>query len=33
VDVTFSYQSVINPVVGPEIDHASVFSLRLRTTF
>ncbi len=33
VDMTFSYQSVINPVLAPEIDYAAVFSLRLRTTF
>jgi hypothetical protein len=33
VDTTFSYQSVINPVLAPDINHASVFSLRLRTTF
>jgi hypothetical protein len=33
VDVTFSYQSVMNPVANPNNDHASVFSLRMRTTF
>jgi hypothetical protein len=32
VDTTLSYQSVINPVLSG-IDHASVFSLRFRTTF
>jgi hypothetical protein len=33
VDTTLSYQSVITPVLTPSISHASVFSLRLRTTF
>lgn len=33
VDTTFSYQSVINPAFTRDIDHASVFSLRLRVTF
>lgn len=33
VDMTFSYQSVMNPVANPNNDHASVFSLRMRTTF
>jgi hypothetical protein len=33
VDTSLSYQSVINPVLAPDINHASVFSLRLRTTF
>ncbi len=33
VDTTLSYQSVINPALGPEVDHASVFSLRLRAVF
>ena len=33
VDATLSYQSVITPVLAPDIRHASVFSLRLRTTF
>ena len=33
VDMTLSYQSVINPAFTRDIDHASVFSLRLRTTF
>jgi hypothetical protein len=33
VDTTFSYQSVFNPALTRDIDHASVFSLRLRTVF
>ena len=33
VDTSLSYQSVINPVLAPDINHASVFSLRLRTSF
>jgi carbohydrate-selective porin OprB len=33
VDMTLSYQSVINPALDRDNDHASVFSLRLRTTF
>lgn len=33
VDMTLSYQSVINPALDPDNDHASVFSIRLRTTF
>jgi hypothetical protein len=33
VDMTLSYQSVINPALTRDVDHASVFSLRLRTTF
>jgi porin len=33
VDTTFSYQSVIHPALAPDIDHASVFSLRLRSVF
>ncbi len=33
VDTTLSYQSVINPALAPDIDHASVFSLRVRSVF
>jgi carbohydrate-selective porin OprB len=33
VDTTVSYQSVINPALTRDVDHASVFSLRLRTVF
>jgi hypothetical protein len=33
VDTTLSYQSVINPALTREVDHASVFSLRFRVTF
>jgi hypothetical protein len=33
VDTTLSYQSVINPAFNRDDDHASVFSLRLRTSF
>ena len=33
VDMTLSYQSVIHPALGPEVNHASVFSLRLRAVF
>ena len=33
VDMTLSYQSVIRPALDRTNDHASVFSLRLRTTF
>ena len=33
VDMTLSYQSLINLALDPDNDHASAFSLRLRTTF
>jgi len=33
VDMRLSYQSVINPALTRDIDHASVFSLGLRTVF
>jgi porin len=33
VDTTVSYQLIINPALDPSNDNASVFSLRLRTTF
>jgi hypothetical protein len=33
VDITLSYQSVIKPALDPDNDHASVFSLRIRSTF
>jgi hypothetical protein len=33
VDTTLSYQSVINPALTREVDHASVFSLRFRVVF
>jgi porin len=33
VDTTLSYQSVIHPATTREIDHASVFSLRIKTVF
>jgi hypothetical protein len=33
VDTTLSYQSVINPAFDRDNDHASVFSLRFRTSF
>ena len=33
VDTTLSYQSVFDPAFTTEIDQASVFSLRLRTTY
>jgi carbohydrate-selective porin OprB len=33
VDTTLSYQSVIRPALDRDNDHASVFSLRIRTTF
>jgi carbohydrate-selective porin OprB len=33
VDVTFSYQSVIHPALTRDVDHASVFSLRIRSAF
>jgi len=33
VDATFSYQSVFDPALTKEIDQASVFSFRLRTTY
>jgi porin len=33
VDMTLSYQSVFNPALDPDNDHASVFSVRIRTTF
>jgi hypothetical protein len=33
VDATLSYQSVINPAFTTAIDHSSVFSLRLTTSF
>jgi hypothetical protein len=32
-ETRFSYQSVIHPALEPDIDHACVFSLRIRTTF
>lgn len=32
-DMTLSYQSIINPAIDPNNDHASVFSIRLRSTF
>ena len=33
LDTTLSYQSVFSPALTRDIDHASVLSLRLRTTF
>lgn len=33
VDMSLNYQSVINPALDHDNDHASVFSIRLRTTF
>jgi len=33
VDTTLSYQSVIDPALTREVDHASVVSLRLRAVF
>ena len=33
VDTTLSYQSVFDPALTTEVDQASVFSLRLRTTY
>jgi carbohydrate-selective porin OprB len=33
VDTTLSYQSVIRPALDRDNNHASVFSLRIRTTF
>ena len=33
VDVTLSYQSIFQPVLDPDNDHASAFGLRLRTAF
>ena len=33
VDMTLAYQSVFNPALDPDNDQASVFSIRLRTTF
>jgi len=33
LDVTLSYQSFFNPARNPGVDHASVFSIRWRTTF
>ena len=33
VDLTLSYQLVINPALTRDIDHASAFSIRIRTTF
>jgi hypothetical protein len=33
VDMTLTYQSLFNLALDPENDHASAFSLRLRTTF
>ena len=33
VDVTLSYQSIFKPALDPDNGHASVFGLRLRTTF
>ncbi len=33
VDATLSYQSVFDPALTTEIDQASVFSFRLRTTY
>jgi hypothetical protein len=33
VDMTLSYQSVIKPALDPDNDHASAFSIRIRTTF
>ena len=33
VDMTLSYQSIFNPALDLDNDHASVFSMRIRTTF
>ncbi|MEZ0154556.1 MAG: hypothetical protein AB9Q22_06605 [Candidatus Reddybacter sp.] len=33
VDVTLTYHSIINPALDPNNDHASAYSLRLRSTF
>jgi hypothetical protein len=33
VDTTLSYQSVFNPAFDRDNDHASVYSLRIRTSF
>jgi hypothetical protein len=33
VDTTLSYQSIFDPALTTEIDHASAFSLRVRTTY
>jgi len=33
VDMTFTYHAIINPSLDRDNDHASVFSLRLRSTF
>jgi len=33
VDATLTYHSIINPALDPNNDHASVYSLRLRSTF
>jgi hypothetical protein len=32
-DMTLSYQAIINPVLAPDNDYSSAFSLRLRSTF
>jgi hypothetical protein len=32
-DMTLSYQAIINPVLDPDNDYSSAFSLRLRSTF
>ena len=33
VDTTFAYQSVFNPALSRELNHASAFSLRIRAAF
>jgi hypothetical protein len=33
VDVTLTYQSIFNPILDPDNNHASAFGLRIRTTF
>ncbi len=33
VDMTLSYQSVFNPALDPDNDHASAFGIKIRTTF
>lgn len=33
LDTTLSYQSVFKPALNPDVDQASVFSVRARTTF
>ncbi len=33
VDTTLSYQSVIDPALTRDVDHASVFSFRIRAAF